>query len=152
VPSEFQGTILSLLLYPTRQLRRLEPFATLEAVYGSEANNQNLIQSVFGPLLEILGNGTITILWESFISLIHDETQNSESQALIPVLPLDDAHQERVAISMKLLMGRFHKNINEFDKWSVAIKSQSFLYNATSKWFLHTRDISRITGDTRKLL
>ncbi|CEJ61071.1 hypothetical protein PMG11_09615 [Penicillium brasilianum] len=73
-----------------------------------------------------------------------------ESQALIPVISPDDAHQELVGISMKLLMGKVHKDIDEFDEWSVAIESQSFLDYAGSNWFLHTRDTQRITGDTRK--
>ncbi|OOQ86060.1 hypothetical protein PEBR_23717 [Penicillium brasilianum] len=72
-----------------------------------------------------------------------------ESQALIPVISPDDAHQELVAISMKLLMGKSHKDINEFDEWIVAIESQSFLNYAASNWFLHNRDIQRITDGLR---
>lgn len=157
VPSEYRRTILSLILYPARQLRRLEIFAALEVVYGSEAKGQNVIQSAFGPLLEIFGNGTMTIIWESFISFIHNENRSSESQALIPVISPDDAHQELVAISMKVLMGQFHEDkkledINRFGEWSVAIKSQPFLDYAASNWFLHTREIQRITGELRELL
>ncbi|KAJ5369033.1 Ankyrin repeat-containing protein [Penicillium cataractarum] len=157
VPSEYRRTILSLTLYPARQLRRLEIFAALEVVYGSEAKDQNVIQSAFGPLLEIFGNGTMTILWESFISFIHDESRSSESLALIPVISSDDAHQELVAISMKVLMGKFHEDkkledINKFDKWSIANGSQPFLDYAASNWFLHTREIRIVTGDTRELL
>lgn len=67
-----------------------------------------MIQSTFGLLLEIFGEGTMTILWESVISFIRDEDRNSGKPGLDP----DDAHQELVAISMKLLTDKFHKVIN----------------------------------------
>jgi ankyrin repeat protein len=155
--SEYRRSILCLTLYPARQLRRLEILSTLEAMYGSEAKDQNLIQSAFGPLLEIFGNGNMVIFWDSFISFVHDKNRSSESQALMPAISPEDAHQQMATISMKVLMGSFHEqkkreDFNRHDEWSVAMKSQHFLDYATSNWFLHTRGISSITGELRELL
>lgn len=157
VPSEYRRSILSLFLYPARRLRRPELLAALEVVYGPEAKDNNLIKLAFGPLLEILGDGTLTIPWKSFISYLHDENRSSESQALMPVISPEDAHQHMATISIKVLMGKFNdekklKDVNKFKEWSAATRFQPFLDYAASNWFLHTRELPIITSELRELL
>jgi ankyrin repeat protein len=157
VPLEYRRSILSLALYPNRRLRRPELLAALEVVYGPEAKDNNLIKSALGPLLEILGDGTLVILWKSFISYLHDENRSPESQGLIPIMTPEDAHQHLATISMKVLMGKFNdekklEDVNESKEWSAATRVQPFLDYAASNWFLHTREIPIITGELRELL
>lgn len=69
----------------------------------------------------------------------------------------EDAHQRLVAISMKVLMGKFHEekkleDVKKFKEWSVATSSQPFLDYAASNWFLHARELPSIAGESRELL
>jgi hypothetical protein len=157
VPSEYRRSILSLALYPARRLRRPELLATLEVVYGPEGKDHNLIKSAFGLLLEILGDGTVTVPWQSFVSYIHDENRSPESQALVPIMSPEDAHQHLATISMKVLMGKFNndkilEDVNKSEEWSAATRFQPFLDYAASNWFLHTRELPSITGELREIL
>ncbi|KAJ5151182.1 Ankyrin repeat-containing protein [Penicillium canariense] len=159
VAAEYRRTVLSLILYAARRLRRLEILAALEVQYGSQVNHQHLIQSAFGPLLEFVGDETPPSIHESFIAFVHDKNRSPESQGLVPVVSPADVHQHLGSISIKCLMGSLQKpeeladgNWGSTKAWDDAKKSHPLLDYAASNWFLHARELPNITGEFRELL
>ncbi|KAJ5669013.1 Ankyrin repeat-containing protein [Penicillium macrosclerotiorum] len=156
---DYRRTVLTLVIYAGRRLRRLEITRALEVQFGPEAKDQELIKSSFGPLLKFLADDTFSLIHESFIEFIHDKNRSLESQAILPIISAANAHENLSSICFRTLIGD-HFNGKRLDNlevmphklWRTATKCMPFLDYAASNWFLHARELSEITGDFKSLL
>ncbi|KAJ5763655.1 Ankyrin repeat-containing protein [Penicillium manginii] len=156
---EYRRTVLALLLYSGFRLRRLQIKLALEVLYGPEAQNQDLIRSAFGPLLEFNDDETFSLVHGSFTHFAHDKDRSPQSQALLPVISSTDAHNILGIISLRCMLedhfkGKQMEDLpnNRHDFWEVASRCMPLFSYAASTWFLHARELPEITGELQDLL